>query len=240
MTTKTKLKTYNEISKTIDYEDIWLTLSSRLTCERKEKMTQVSSQRTNHLCLIIQDVCNEHNISAVLRSAEAFGIQNIHVVSETHNYRPSSVAKGSASWLSVHRHESIASCAKAVHEKGYKICAAVPRPEAKSYDTISVEEPLALLFGNEHAGVSSKWESYVDIYFTLPMVGFVESLNISVCAALLIHHFVLKSQAELEPSKYHLTQKEQNQLLGSWICRKIPTWKQEYAHHKKKFIAKAI
>ena len=212
--------------------DAWEVLSPRLSRERKQKMEKVASQRTNYLRLIIQDVHNQHNISACLRSAEAFGIQNVHVVSLDHTFKVSGAARGVKNWLSIHQHDSIEECASTLHHLGFDIAAGMPAQNSVSLEDMKLEKPLAVLFGNEHAGVSPQWEQHIDCYFTIPMSGVVESLNISVSAAITMQH--MSQKAKTRGEAFFLNADEQNALLGHWVCKHIPRWELEYKHYKSK------
>lgn len=212
--------------------DLWEVLSDRLTPERKEKMLRVASLRTNHIRLVIQDVHQPHNVSACLRTAEAFGILNIHVVEMDNKYKPSSVARGVAGWLNVHRHPSVESCASMLKAEGFSIAAGMPAKDSVPLGDMAVDKPIALLFGNEHSGVSAEWTSWVDTYFTIPMSGIVESLNISVSAAICMHTLAEKAKAVVPSESYYISKDAQNHLLGQWLSRQITSWSGEYRHHK--------
>ena len=198
--------------------DGWELLSPLLTNDRREKIFNTAQERTEHVRLIIQDVHDPHNISACLRSAEAFGVLNVDVIDQKAKYKPSKAAKGSFHWLEVHHWNSIEKCAQNLKDKGYQIAAGFPPPEGRSlYDT-PTEEPIALLFGNEHEGVSSEWLPWIDHKFTIPMVGMVESLNISVSAAISMAHMTRSSKLS-NPDNYRLNPLTQKHLLSKWGCR---------------------
>ena len=211
--------------------DAWEVLSHRLTEMRQKKMESVAAKRTNFVRLIIQDVHNQHNISACLRSAEAFGVQNVHIVSHGTPFKVSGVARGVKNWLTLHHHHSIESCAKFLHDLGYVIAAGMPAKNSVPLQNISTKQPIAVLFGNEHSGVSPEWGQFVQKYFTIPMNGVVESLNISVSAAITMQHLTYKGQEER--SDFFLNEQEKNDLLSNWICSQIPSWDFEYSHYKK-------
>ena len=187
---------------------------------RKQRINTVSRARTKHVCLVLQDVANEHNICACLRSAEAFGIQNVYVVNEKKNYKLSTVAKGSSSWLTVHNFRSIEECCDALKQEGYYLAAAVPHQKSVALEELQVEKPLAILFGNEHAGLSQDWKPFVDLYFTIPMFGFVESLNISVGAAISMQYLASKALRILGDEKIYLNESQRSILLNQWAARK--------------------
>ena len=214
--------------------DLWDVLSPKLTPSRKEKMIRVASRRTRHLALVVQDIHQPHNVSACLRSAEAFGIQNVHVVEMDNRFKPSTVARGVAGWLSIHRHPSPEACAKALRTQGYEIAAGMPASNSAPLEELSIRKPLAVLFGNEHTGLSPEWKPWVSSWFTIPMQGIVESLNISVSAAICMHNLSRKAIKLLPPDQYFLPPDIQRKLLGQWLSRQIRSWEDEYKHIKRK------
>ena len=174
--------------------DLWKTILKFYTENRRDKVKKACDLRTKHIRLVVQDVHHPHNVSACLRSAEAFGIQNVDVVTLKKNFRASSVAKGVSKWLHIHNWSSVKECAANLKSQNYQIAAAVPSTEANSLDTLAIEKPIALLFGNEHEGISSDWENHIDCVYTIPMAGLVESLNISVSAAICLHYLSKKAK----------------------------------------------
>lgn len=213
--------------------DAWELLSARLTENRKQKMLDVASNRTRHIQLVIQDVHNPHNISACLRSAEAFGVLEAHVVNLNNPFKASTVGRGVHNWLHIHKYSTVKECADYLHSQGMLIAAGMPAQGSKPIDELAIDKPIAILFGNEHAGVSPEWNEYIDIFFTIPMFGFVESMNISVCAALSMQILTHKSRNHLPSEKYNLTQPEQSVLLNEWVCRQITTWEGELKRLRK-------
>ncbi|MCB9229546.1 MAG: RNA methyltransferase [Deltaproteobacteria bacterium] len=213
-------------------EDLWDILSPRLTEERRVRMTEVAAARTRHLCLVMQDIYHPHNISACLRSAEAFGVQDIHVVDSSESFKAGKTARGVTDWLNIETHTSPKACAEALNQRGYVILAGIPAQDAIPLHQLPVEQPMALLFGNEHAGISPEWGPWIQRYFTIPMQGMVQSLNISVSAAICLHSLSRSASMKIKPEQYTLSKAEQNQLLGQWLSRQIPSWKGEYHFRK--------
>lgn len=209
--------------------DTWAILSQDITDARREKIERAARERTNHIRLIIQDVHDPHNVSACMRSAEAMGIKHVDIVTLNKPFRTTTVARGVKNWLDVSTHESALSCAEAVKKQGFQICAGMPTADSLLIDNLPIEEskPLAILFGNEHAGVSEEWKPHVDMYFTIPMAGLVESMNISVSAAISLHHLTHKSR-EILKEKYFLSNEQRVQLLNNWATRTIDNWKARY------------
>ena len=207
--------------------DLWSTLQDLLTSERRKRMAEVVAKRTQKIALVLQDVHQPHNISACLRSADAFGVQQCHIVTHHQPFKPSSVARGVENWLSIHHHSSIADAAHCLRDQGYQILAGMPGEASKPLSEVSpVDQPVAVVFGNEHAGVSDAWQPFLDATFTIPMVGFVESLNISVSAAITLQSL---SQKVHELPGNTITASEQTQLLNRWVATQMPKWKTLYA-----------
>jgi tRNA (guanosine-2'-O-)-methyltransferase len=195
----------------------------RITPARLAKMQRVVTKRTNRLRLVLQDVFNPHNISACLRSAEAFGIHHVDVVTLTASrYKPSSVSKGVMDWMQVHSHSSIATCVKELKENQYQLIAGVPseHPQAKALDKIACDQPLAIIFGNEQHGLAPEWFDHIQHFFTIPTCGFVESLNISVSAAISMHVLSTQMRKQTGPENFYISEAEQSQLLNTWVSRK--------------------
>lgn len=207
--------------------DVWRLLSPRLSAARQARMLSVAAARTRRIRLVVQDVHQPHNVSACLRSADAFGVQDVDVVTLKQRFRPSTVARGVVHWLSLTRHFTVAESVASLRKSGYKIVAGVPRPDASSLYELPVDQPLAVVFGNEHAGIDEEWLQHVDHPFTIPMCGMVESLNISVSAAITLSHLTRAARMALG-DRYHLSTEDQEQLLSDWFCRTTPSWKGEY------------
>lgn len=215
--------------------DIWEILSPELSKERKKKIETVARTRTDYITLVLQDVSSEHNICACLRSAEAFGIQSIHIVNENKNYKMSTVAKGSSSWLTINNHKTIESAASFLKREGYTLCAAVPKQNSVLLDDIKIDKPIALVFGNEHSGLSEEWEKEIDLYFTIPMFGFVESLNISVSAAVSMQNITSRCRKDLPQDSFFLSEEKKKNLLNQWALKKIPHAEKKYKKLKENF-----
>jgi tRNA (guanosine-2'-O-)-methyltransferase len=212
------------LNKSTAPNDAWSLLSPQLTNPRRERMLKTVAQRTNHIRLIVQDVHQPHNVSACIRSAEAFGVQNIDVVTLTTKFNASTVARGVDEWVDITKHETVDNCISELHKQGYLVAAAFPHGNAISLDQIPIDRPVAVAFGNEHAGLATEWREKADVCFSIPMFGIVESLNISVCAAITLHTLTTKARKFLPPETFNLSNHEQEDLLNRWICRQIATW----------------
>lgn len=211
--------------------DLWGKLRGRLSEERIEKMEKVASARTESIHLIVQDVHSPHNVSACLRSAEALGVLHVHVVDSCSKFQESSVSRGVDKWLMLHRYPDIASCAKRMAEYGIQIYAGMPSHQSILLNDVPVEEgcsPVAILFGNEHDGVSPDWAPHLAGHFTIPMVGMVESMNISVCAAISLYTLTQKAQYRLSKEQYFVSVERREQILSMWVGNHFPAWQEYY------------
>ena len=195
--------------------DLWDTLAPLLSPERKQKFEIACTQKTNFLRLVLQDVHHPHNIAACLRSAEAFGIQHVDIVHLKKNLLRSKVSKGTAKWLQIQVHKDLNSVVASLKGQGFKIAAALPDTKALALSELPLHEPLALVFGNEHEGMDKSWLQHLDYTFTIPMCGLVQSLNISVSAAISLYQL----REKLSKQK-NLSLEEQRALLNHY-ARKI-------------------
>jgi tRNA (guanosine-2'-O-)-methyltransferase len=206
--------------------DAWDLMNSMLTESRRGRIMRVCQGRTQHIRLVVQDVHDPHNISACLRSADAFGIQHCHVVNLKQNFRTSTVARGVGSWLTLHRHQSVEECVAKLRADGFRLYAGVPATTAVPLHELPVDDKIAVVFGNEHAGIDSAWLPHMDRLFTIPMFGMVESLNISVGAAITMQHLTHRARETLPEGAFNLSESERQGLLNKWICDQLQAWPQ--------------
>ncbi len=207
-------------------DDAWDLLSPRLTDQRRQRMLAVAAHRTQRVRLLLEGLHDPHNISACLRSAEAFGVQKVDVMSQGRRYRGTGVARGSTQWLDIQNWSDPAACLADLRAQGVVIAAGYPSAPYTLHD-LPLDRPLAVLFGNEHAGVTDFWWQNVDYRFTIPMVGMVESLNVSVSAALSLFELTHRSRRELGEDQYYLPWAEQKRLLNRWICAQSRDYNKE-------------
>ena len=167
--------------------DLLLYLEGFISEERKERFLEVLAKRTRFLAVAIEDVYQLHNTSAVIRSCDAFGIQDVHVVENRFGKRlDKNIAMGAEQWVDVHRYQTTTQCMEALKEKGYQIIATTPHNDSNLLADAKITSKTALFFGTEKEGLSQAVLEQADGFLKVPMVGFSESLNISVSAALII------------------------------------------------------
>ncbi|PJR03402.1 rRNA methyltransferase [Avrilella dinanensis] len=162
-------------------------LETFLTANRKERFLEVLQNRTRHFTIAVEDVYQLHNTSAVMRSCEVFGIQDLHVIEERFGKRiDKEIAMGAEKWVDIHRYQNNISCIEKLREQGFQIVATSPHIQAGFLADFDITKPSAIFFGTEKTGLSEDILQQADAYIKIPMVGFTESLNISVSAAIVI------------------------------------------------------
>ena len=167
--------------------DLLQYLEGFLTEDRRRRFLEVLSKRTNYLTVAVEDVYQLHNTSAVLRSCDAFGIQGVHVISDRFPSRlDKNIAMGAQQWVDVQHYTSTSDCIAAIKAEGYRIVATSPHPKGTTLPDFEIITKTALFFGTEKEGLSPEVLEQADDFIQIPMVGFSESLNVSVAAAIII------------------------------------------------------
>jgi tRNA (guanosine-2'-O-)-methyltransferase len=181
-----KIVIFGKINYMIDLEYIAY-LEGFLTENRKERFADVLANRTNHFTIAVEDVFQFHNTSAVMRSCEVFGIQEINIVEQRFGKDiDKEIAMGAQKWVDINKFENITDCIDTLRAKGYQIIATTPHNDSCLLHDFDVTQKSALFFGTEKEGLSDDVMRNADGYLKIPMVGFTESLNISVSAAIII------------------------------------------------------
>ncbi|MGC9330651.1 MAG: TrmH family RNA methyltransferase [Bacteroidales bacterium] len=192
---------------------------------RYERITEVLNRRTPYIHVVLEDIFQSQNASAVLRSCDCFGVQNVHIIENYNTFKINpDVTMGAEKWLTLHRynkHENNTLTAlKSLQQQGYRIVATTPHTNDVSLEEFDVSKgKFALCFGAEKPGVSRYIIQHADECLYIPMAGFTESFNISVSAAIILHHLSLKLhqsdiQWQLDPEKYE-------SLLLEWIIKSL-------------------
>ena len=191
-----------------------------ISVERKERFRNVLEERTNFITVAIEDVFQLHNTSAVIRSCEAFGLQSAHVIEGRFGKRlDKNIAMGAQQWVDVYRHETTQSCISQLRGEGYRIIATTPHGNSCHLEDFDIKERTALFFGTEKEGLSEEMLREADGLLKIPMVGFTESLNISVSAAIILQHFTVKMKRQDLPWQLSDTEKLEKRL--DWTRKSI-------------------
>lgn len=195
-------------------------LENILTENRKERFLKVLQNRTNHFTVAVEDVFQLHNTSAVMRSCEVFGIQELHVVEEKYGKKiDAEIAMGAQKWVDINRYDSIHDCINNLKQKGYQIIATTPHENDCLLEDFDISKPSALFFGTERDGLSKEVLQHADGFLKIPMVGFTESLNISVSAAIILQN--LSSRLRQSTVKWQLSESEILEKRLSWAKNTI-------------------
>lgn len=195
-------------------------LETYLTNERKERFKKVLSERTRHFTVVTEDVYQLHNTSAVMRTCDVFGIQDLHVVEEKVSKRiDKEIAMGAQKWVSFNRYNSIKDCIKNLRNSGYQIIATTPHHNSTMLHEFDVSKKSAFFFGKESDGLSDTVMAGADGFLTIPMYGFTESLNISVSAAIILQSVVTKMKRS--DVRWQLSEEEKFAIELLWAKNTI-------------------
>ena len=168
-------------------QDLLTYLEGFITENRKEGFLRVLKNRTKHFTIAMEDVFQLHNTSAVMRSCEVFGIQELNVIEQKFGKSiDKEIAMGAEKWVDINRFSSIQDCITNLKGKGYQIIATTPHNDSCLLHEFDITKPSALFFGTERDGLSEEVMQQADGFLKIPMVGYTESLNISVSAAIII------------------------------------------------------
>jgi tRNA (guanosine-2'-O-)-methyltransferase len=199
-------------------------LSGYLTQNRRQLFDKVIQHRTRHITVVLEDIFQPHNASAVLRSADLTGIQDIHIIENRNQYHVNpEVAMGSSKWLNLIKYNDTGNNTLAAYDAlrktGYRIVATTPHTNDQTLDEIPLDGKMALVFGTELKGLSEMAIAEADEYLRIPMYGFTESYNISVSAALTL--FTLTEKLRKSSISWQLSDEEKLDTLIEWAKRTI-------------------
>ena len=195
-------------------------LKSFLTERRRDLFQKVLSERTRHFTVVTEDVYQMHNTSAVMRSCDVFGIQDLHVVEEHLGKKMDrEIAMGAQKWVNLYRYPKVEECISHLKSSGYQIIATTPHNDSQYLKDFDVTQKAAFFFGRETDGVSDAVMQAANGFLKIPMYGFTESLNISVSAAIILQEVVSRlKQTEIA---WHLSEKEKQTLELDWTKKTI-------------------
>lgn len=194
-----------------------------MQAKRLERITRVVENRQQGIIVVLENIHDPHNAAAILRTCDAFGIQNIWFIFEKETkYNPKRIGKATSSsankWVDIETFSSTSSCISALKKQGYAIIATSLTPNASSLLAHQfVEKKIALVVGNEHDGVSEEMLQSADIVLKIPMLGFVQSLNVSVATAITL--WEITKHRMFSGSTFVLGKKDQQRLLKDFLKR---------------------
>lgn len=194
-----------------------------ITPNKVNMFERIAPQRSKHLVVGLENIQQDHNASAIMRTMDCLGFQELHLIEKNNNYQfQRDIALGAARWLDVIQHqqepEPILDGIKQLRQKGYQIVATSPHIKASTPQDIDLTQPIALFFGAEKHGISEELSNNADAFLHIPMHGFTESFNLSVSAAVVLN--ALRTRLAASHIDWLLSTIEQTQLKISW-CERI-------------------
>jgi tRNA (guanosine-2'-O-)-methyltransferase len=213
----------------MNLSDLYALYSQHLSAHKQERFHAIVENRTRHIALVLEDLYQPQNASAVLRSAESFGVQDIHIIENSHAYHHyQSVSKGASKWLTIHNYSehknNTAACFKNLRKKGYQIAVTHLSDQAIPIEHLPLEKPLAVVMGTELTGASEFAIANCDFQVKIPMFGFTESLNVATAAGIICQ--TMKARLSQSPIKWQLSEKEQLELKIQWARHTVYWWEQ--------------
>jgi len=195
------------------------------TEDRWQRINKVIDKRTRYVSVILEDIYQPHNASAVLRSCDCFGIQDVHIIENKNEFDPNKgVTIGADQWISLQSYNqpdinNTEHCYQQLKEKGYQIIATTPHENDVTIDEVSLDKKTALVFGAELTGLSDYALEHADGYAKIPMAGFSESFNISVSAALCLYE--LSTRLRQSRDDWELDESEKLDLQFNWLKNSV-------------------
>jgi tRNA (guanosine-2'-O-)-methyltransferase len=201
-------------------ESLYNDASQLVSDNRRQLIDRIAPLRTRHITVALEDVYQSHNAAAVLRSCDCFGVQDVHVVERNNPFNPAGdVAVGSSKWIDYYPYHDTPSAYHRLRDKGYRIVATTPHTNDTLITDLDISQPIALVFGTELTGLSPQAIDLADSYVKIPMYGFTESFNISVCAALSL--FSLTSRLRTSHLPWQLPPEQILDLKIHWCAQAI-------------------
>lgn len=201
-------------------------LSEHLSEHKRNLFDRIAADRTKHICLVLEDLYQIQNISALFRSAESWGIQDVHVIENNNSFAVHKrIAKGAGDWLTVSRYnrtpDNSKTCFETLRKKGYRIAVTALSADAVSLDELDFTHPTAVVLGTELTGASEYAISVADVKFKIPLYGFTESLNVAAAGAVIMRYAAEKIRKE--NINWQLNDNELIELKTEW-AKKTISW----------------
>ena len=199
-------------------------LQQFVTESRQARLKEILQNRTRHVTVVLEDLFQAQNISAVLRTCDCYGVQDVHVIQHRNAFEANKdISMGADKWLTIHHYphsdHNVKECIDRLHEQGYWVAATLPDEKRRTIFDLPVEQKTAFLFGTELTGLSEEAVKYADGNVLIPMYGFTESFNISNSAAIILSHFVEKMRHS--DVKWQLSDEEKSELYFEWLQKTV-------------------
>lgn len=200
-------------------------LRNFVTNEKNDLFDRLINERTDYVTLVLEDLYQSHNQSAVMRTADCMGIQHLHIIENRNSYdTTSSVSRGARNWLTLHRYrkdrDNTPEAIACLRKQGYRIIATTPHTEDTLIDELDLTKgKMAFFFGTEMTGVSETIREQADEFVKVPMYGFTESLNVSVCAALVMYSVMQRlRESDID---WRLSENERVNIALQWYKQSV-------------------
>ena len=214
-----------------------------LTENKATLFDKIAAERTNHINVVVENLYQAHNASAVLRTCDCYGINKMHVIENVNKYKVNSdIALGAGKWVETETHvkgeQPTLECIKTLKQRGYKILATTPHTDDFDVYNVPINEPMAVFFGTEMNGLSDEVLNEADYKVNIPMYGFTESFNISVSAAILLSS--LRKRLESSDLNWKLNEEEQTKLKIAWCKRTLIKGEQIEREVRRRIVGKEL
>ena len=205
-------------------------LETYITENRRQRFNSVLSNRTQHFTVATEDVYQLHNTSAVMRTCDVFGVQELSIIEEQNVKRiDREIAMGAQKWVDLNRFNTAKDCINYMKNEGYQIVATTPHNDDSLLQDFDISKKTCFFFGRETEGLSQDVIDSADCFLKIPMVGFTESLNISVSAAIILQHVTTKLKSS--NIDWQLTEEERNAIKLDWIKKTIHSYDRIVEHY---------
>lgn len=199
-------------------------LSQFVTDVRKERLQEVLQNRTRHITVVLEDLYQTQNISAVMRTCDCYGIQDAYIVENRNEFEiHKDISMGADKWLTLHHYphseHNMKQCIDDLHAKGYTVVATLPDEKKTTIHDLPINQKTAFLFGTELTGLSDEAIQYADCNALIPMYGFTESFNISNSAAIILSNF--SERLRHSDVDWKLSQNEQDEIYLEWLKKSL-------------------
>ena len=199
-------------------------LKQFVTESRQQRLSEVIANRTRHVTVVLEDLFQAQNISAVLRTCDCYGVQDVYVIQHRNEFEANKeISMGADKWLTIHeyphREYNVKECIDWLHEQGYWVAATLPDERKRTIFDLPVEQKTAFLFGTELTGLSEEAVKYADGNVLIPMYGFTESFNISNSAAIILSHFTERMRRS--NVRWQLSDEEKEEIYFDWLQKSV-------------------
>ncbi|MGM5629935.1 RNA methyltransferase [Apibacter raozihei] len=209
-------------------------LKGFISTVKLDKIEKLVSYRTNYIAPVLEDIYQYRNAGAIVRSMEAFGFQSVYALENRNSFIPeATVSKGADKWVDIIYMHAGLGALQNIKNKGYQLAAISPEKNAINIQDFQIKQPVALIYGTEFKGVTEETLSLADICIKIPMLGFTESLNVSVAAG--ISFYEMRNKLEKSSLDWKLSEEEKLELKIKWAIKSVSSGEEIALHYLKTF-----